>query len=221
MEAIKELISLEHELEISKQNLALRADFNLYDAFKIFDPTNYGSVALIDIQDAFNAYGVFISREESDLILQRYDNNKDARLSFAEFSSMFTPQDRSSAQVLQARRGTAASYPRQEIFVGITRDYFASLLRLHINVEAYAERIRQRISLRPLFNKSEAFNTLDWKQASFVTKDQFSDLLARHRFFATQNELNTIMDRFDKDKDGKVSYHEFVEEMTPHSPAKF
>jgi len=42
VEAMKELISLEHELEISKQNLALRTDFNLYDAFKIFDPTNYG-----------------------------------------------------------------------------------------------------------------------------------------------------------------------------------
>lgn len=70
VEAMKELISLEHELEISKQNLALRADFNLYDAFKIFDPTNYGSVALIDIQDAFNSYGVYISREEADLLLQ-------------------------------------------------------------------------------------------------------------------------------------------------------
>lgn len=91
VEAMKELISLEHELEIAKQNLALRADFNLYDAFKIFDPTNYGSVALIDIQDAFNSYGVYISREESDLILQRYDNNRDARLTFSEFSSMFTP----------------------------------------------------------------------------------------------------------------------------------
>ena len=49
VEAMKELISLEHELEVAKQNLGLRADFNLYDAFKIFDPTNYGQIALIDI----------------------------------------------------------------------------------------------------------------------------------------------------------------------------
>jgi len=49
VDAIKELISLEHELEIAKQEVSMRKDFNLFDTFKIFDPTNYGSLGVFDI----------------------------------------------------------------------------------------------------------------------------------------------------------------------------
>ncbi len=68
---------------------------------------------------------------------------------------------------------------------------------------------------------NEAFSALDNYNSNFVTKDQFSHLLAGHRFWATENELQTLVDRFDKNKDGRVSSSEFVKEMTPTSPSRF
>ncbi len=63
-ESMKEIISLERELENCKQTLSMRHDFNLYDAFKIFDPNNVGHIGLYDLIDGFGAYGVSLGREE-------------------------------------------------------------------------------------------------------------------------------------------------------------
>ncbi len=72
-----------------------------------------------------------------------------------------------------------------------------------------------------MFNNSDAFTAFDNANKNFITEEDFSSLLARHRFFATNKELSTIMDRFDKNKDGRVTYSEFVKEMTPKSPVRF
>lgn len=42
-------------------------------------------------------YGVYVNRDEADLIMQRFDLNRDSRLNFHEFGAMFTPVDRSTA----------------------------------------------------------------------------------------------------------------------------
>lgn len=40
-------------------------------------------------------------------------------------------------------------------------------------------------------------------------------MLSEHGFFATERELNSIMHKFDRDRDGKIMYADFIEEMTP------
>lgn len=39
-------------------------------------------------------------------------------------------------------------------------------------------------------------------------------------FYVNKKDLNTIMEKFDKDKDGKISYSEFMDEFLPKSPSK-
>jgi hypothetical protein len=38
--AIKDLINIEMEIEKNKQTLSLKSDFNLFDAFRLFDKYN-------------------------------------------------------------------------------------------------------------------------------------------------------------------------------------
>lgn len=40
-------------------------------------------------------------------------------------------------------------------------------------------------------------------------------MLADHGFYATEKEINFVMFKFDKDRDTRISFSEFVEEMTP------
>jgi len=77
------------------------------------------------------------------------------------------------------------------------------------------------MSSRPLFNTMDAFNAFDNHHKLYVTQDDFANLLARHRFFATEKELVTLVDRFDKNKDGRVSFNEFAQEIQPQSPQRF
>ena len=75
---------------------------------------------MFDIQDAYNAFGLYASREEADLLIKRYDVNRDAKLNFSEFSVMFTPVEKSLASILTSRRANVANYSRREQFCGVT-----------------------------------------------------------------------------------------------------
>ena len=70
---------LDHEmmLDRAKEVLIENPSFNLQDAFQLFDYHSTGAVSVTDIQDAFNAYGVFPNREEAQFIMNRYDTDGD------------------------------------------------------------------------------------------------------------------------------------------------
>ena len=83
--SIRDFIQLERELESNKVSLALKHDFNLTDAFKIFDNYPRGSVTIHDLRDGLSAIGVFPTSEEVELFMTRYDEDHDRRLSMREF----------------------------------------------------------------------------------------------------------------------------------------
>jgi Ca2+-binding EF-hand superfamily protein len=40
-------------------------------------------------------------------------------------------------------------------------------------------------------------------------------MLANHGFFATERELISILNKFDKDRDQRISFSEFIDELSP------
>lgn len=52
----------------------------------------------------------------------------------------------------------------------------------------------------------DAFEVLDKDRKGFISKNDMGDLMDKSSVSATNNELFSFMDRFDKDKDGKVTY---------------
>lgn len=136
---------------------------------------------------------------------------------------MFTPLDKLASGALSDRsyRYPLGYYSTSFIADPITRSDFTKVLSLTVDVENHVERIRQKHSVRPLFNRTDAFDAINRLGLSHITRSDFDQLLQRHRFFATNKELDALMDRFDKNKDGKVSYSEFVDEITPHSPTRY
>ena len=95
------MVGMERELETAKVIVAMRPDFNLYDAFKVFDPEGRGSIRGEQLQKGLDLYGVY-AKDETDLIIKRYDNNGDGTLVFHEFCAMFIPMDHHLAQELDS-----------------------------------------------------------------------------------------------------------------------
>ena len=100
---LRDIISLERELEQTKVTLTNKPDFNLHDAFRIFDVDYRGYVSAADIREGLSAIGVFPTSEEVDLFLTRYDGNKDLRLSFNEFADAFLSSDSYYSNMLNRR----------------------------------------------------------------------------------------------------------------------
>lgn len=223
VESFKHLINLENRLESAREALSLRPNFTIHDVFKIFDFSGYGKIGTIDIKDAYAHHGIPITLEEARLIMSRYDRDKDETLRFDEFSDMFFPIDSVGGAALDDRshRFPNGYYMSPDILDPTTKTDFVRVLQLILEVESHAEDIRQKHSSRPLFDRTDAFDAINRLGDKIITKQDFSDLLAKHRFFATGKELASLMDRFDKNKDGKVTYGEFVDEITPHSPIRY
>ena len=83
------MMRIESEVEGQKATIATKSDFNLTDAFAIFDQDHRGSVTVGDLRDGLSAIGVFPTSEELDLFVSRYDNTGDRRVNLREFGEAF------------------------------------------------------------------------------------------------------------------------------------
>lgn len=84
-----------------------------------------------------------------------------------------------------------------------------------LHTEKANECLRARIAKRPHFSLEAAFQYIDKNQDGVITGNDIRDMLADHGFFATEKEMAFIMYKFDKDRDNKIVFSEFVEEMSP------
>ena len=82
------------------------------------------------------------------------------------------------------------------------------------------ETIRQRLRRMPYFNIYEAFNSLDLNDSGAISRSEFKRIIQSRGFFVSEKEANQIVEKMDKNKDGRVSFVEFREEMMPKSPVR-
>ena len=139
---------------------------------------------------------------------------------YSEFCDAMLPSDSIYADMIERRRN---NYPTKDEpnFRFETRLQLINVLRLHTRTEALAESLRQRIYKRPLFSLIDAFDATDADKNRYLTKEEFGDLLKDHRMYYTQRELDALVARYDTDKDGKVSYSEFADELRPKSSSTY
>ncbi len=48
-----------------------------------------------------------------------------------------------------------------------------------------------------------------------IGSDELRMVLGEHGFYATERELASLIEKYDKDRDNRISFTEFVEELTP------
>lgn len=207
---LRTFIQNENDIEREKTSLALKSDFNLTDAFKIFDMPYRGSVCSADLRDGLAAIGVFPTSEELDLFVQRYDTTGDRRLNMREFSDAFLCLDAYYAGMAE-RRGSNYRYPvyrRDDCFLPDTSAQFQSVWRTHFRCEVSAESVRQRLERNPYFNAYEAFNSLDMNANGAISREEFKRLIQSRGFYVSEKEATEIVEKMDKNKDGRVSFAE-------------
>ena len=130
---LREFIRNENEIEREKISLALKPDFNLTDAFKIFDVNYCGNITVSELREGLAAIGVFPTSEELELFITRYDSSGDRRLNMREFSDAFLALDAYYANMVE-RRGSNHRYPlyrRDDCFMPDTQLEFRAVWRTH------------------------------------------------------------------------------------------
>ncbi|CAG9328506.1 unnamed protein product [Blepharisma stoltei] len=216
----KEQIKLSRDLERLKIELSDKLDFNLIDAFRMFDLNDKGSITVSEIENTLKELGLPILQDEVYLLSRHYSNTQDTVLQFSEFAEMFIPKQEEYSNVLRNR--IPYNLPisqRKSVFSHGTHDLYISVLKLHLKSETIAESLRQDLS-RKNFNIHEAFQGVDQDRNGFITIEELERFLEYYRVHVDRKDVAALLNRYDKNKDGRVSYSEFVQEITPKSPSK-
>ena len=66
-------LELEKKIEKAKIQLSLKTDFNLIDAFRIFNESGNGSASIPDLQKGLSDLGLEVSNDELILFMKRFD----------------------------------------------------------------------------------------------------------------------------------------------------
>ena len=99
-------------------------------------------------------------------------------------------------------------YSRDDCFMNETKLEFKQLCRTHFKIEVFAEQLRQRLSKRPGFNIYDAFLSCDLNEDGTISKDELRRLIESRGFYVSEKEMNSLVEKIDRDKDGRISYSE-------------
>lgn len=212
---LKEIVFLERDVESAKIDLALKSDFNLLDAFRMFDMKAFSYVSSDDIMYGL-ANGLGFSEFNPDdiyLFFRRVDSTSRGRINFHEFSEALLPFSQEYAGLVTdrpdyyIRRGCDVTH----FFNCDTRSEFQSVWRAIIRAERAIENLRQQLTARPYFTIRGAFEHIDRDGDGFIRSCDLRDMLADNGFYATVRELAGLVHRLDQDKDNRISLAEFSE----------
>lgn len=122
----------------------MKPDFNLHDAFVIFDHCRHGAISQADLREGLATIGVFPYADEIDLFFKRYDTDRNHRLNFGEFCAAFVSDDAYYAHMLNRRPSNHRHHlhRRDDCFFPDTQVEFRNMWRIHFKVEAAAESVR-------------------------------------------------------------------------------
>jgi Ca2+-binding EF-hand superfamily protein len=71
----REQLELERRLERIKIDLSLRTDFNLIDAFRLFDNEGKGWVNSSEVKEGLKIFNLFANDDDLQLLFYRYDKD--------------------------------------------------------------------------------------------------------------------------------------------------
>jgi hypothetical protein len=97
------------ELEVGKIQLAEKNDFNLIDAFRMFDEPGNGWITNQQIVEGLNSINCMVTPSDVSNFMKVFDKDSDGRLKYSEFCDAFLPLDNEQASALAQKPPSASS----------------------------------------------------------------------------------------------------------------
>lgn len=163
LDFLREVIATENDYERNRCDLILRSDFNVEDAFRIFELDGRGYLTDLDLKYGLNALDIFPTSEEISLFMKRFDVRNEGVLSYTNFYGVFNPLDREYSRMLELRLPATyvSRYSRADVFLPTTKLYMQNLLKSILRNEARVEVWRQKLSRIVRFNTRIVFEKID------------------------------------------------------------
>lgn len=136
IEYLKVTMEAEGRIERQKIDLALRSDFNVEDAFRIFELDGRGYITEDDLKYGLNLLDIYATNSDIRLLMKRFDLQKEGVISFANFFDMVTPFEKDYREMVENRPPNSTCSCRcPEVFMYTTRLNLKNLFNTLIDLE--------------------------------------------------------------------------------------
>lgn len=212
---LQKMMLVESQLEKEKIYLAEREDFNMEDAFRIFERNNKEFLTREDLIYGLKILGLEPTKLEISLLLKRFDLKDNGQLSYSDFFDMLAPFDEKWKTIIENREPkSCCSNSAPNIFSCETLYIFVNLLKLIITYEKNLNEMRKDFdSLLSKFD--DVFGILDYMKQGFFTHSDLKHYVKRHNIFLTDNDFDLLYIRLDRNRNGEIDFGEIKSDLTP------
>lgn len=167
----KLLLESESAIEKAKSELALRADFNVEDAYRIFESNDLGYLTESDLLYGFNALSLALTEKGIKLFMNKYDLVNENVLSFSNFFDMIVPFTKQYREMVEARSDMnyTPKYNKIDVFLSSTLLYFQNLIRIIYNTELMIDQQRNNLNSMSKIFMSNIFRKMDKDNKGYIT----------------------------------------------------
>ena len=198
---LENLLNLELSLEEIKQDLSLRKDFNLFMLYETFDSMRLGYILIPDFQEVLYDLGIVPKISDLKLLFKRYDIDRDGKLDFNEFCSIFYP-NRNEYKIIMNKNSFKYDYTtrsnQEELFISEdTKDVLITLLKVALSNEVECENLKEKLNNTYNYVALDFFNILS-KDSNTIKSTEVELFLKENGVLINKYELAVLIDRFVK-----------------------
>ena len=212
-EFLKNLMTVESNIEDAKIDLSSNQDFNAEDAFRLFESNDKGYLDKEDIKAGLNILGLNPSEKELNLLMKRFDLQKNGFINYADFFDMMIPFEKNTRQEVENRQ-PKSNFPNRskDIFGENTIEALKKVFQLMIDYENKINDDRSTLgTLRLKLN--DIFALIDKEGKGFFENNEMMVYLANNEILDNNKAADLLFIRLDKKRNGKIDLPELEDEL--------
>ena len=208
------LLEGERQLELMRQILCEHREFEPHAAFSRIDRLRRGFLTATDINRFLSDNSINHTEIDCAAYVRRYSGKEGEHVSYSEFvKSVLTAEDSKLRATTTQRKAYEVDYGE---FLAPEVEYTLSrIIDREITFYKGIDYEKYSLAKRYDYSHADAFAAVDRFSSGRIDFDNLKAFFRDLAQFPTNEELNAILRRMDKDDDGILKYGEFVEALEP------
>ena len=212
---LKKIMDIESQIESTKINLAFKPDFNVEDAFRIFECNGRGFLDENDLKCGLSLIGICPTDNEIRLLMKRFDLENEGKINYADFFDMLVPFEKKHRNMVEKRIPKSCCPCRcPNVFNFSTISTLRNLFNLILNCENNINNDRKNFgNLRQKIE--DILGLLDYLRRGYFTNSDLIVYLQNKKLFSSNRDADLLFIRLDKHRNGTVDYKNVADELQP------